>query len=152
MPVWEGRTLWQTEVPFLFSRGDILVSGAIDLLYAQPESWTVIDYKTNRLDGRTTEVAAAPYRLQGELYGLACLLAGAPAVTVAFVFLESPDQVVSTAYGPADRPVLEQRLDGALRGLVGGSFPAEQGRLLRLLAPRALHGVTYGAAGRGAAW
>jgi CRISPR/Cas system-associated exonuclease Cas4 (RecB family) len=71
-------------------------------------------------------MAAAAYRLQGELYGLACLLAGAPAVTVAFLFLERPDQVVSTAYGPADRHTLEQRLEGALRGLAGGSFPANQ--------------------------
>jgi hypothetical protein len=58
------------------------------------------------------------------LYGLACLLAGAPAVTVAFVFLESPDQVVSRAYGPADLSALELRLDGALLGLASGSFPA----------------------------
>ncbi len=118
-----GPTCGRTEVPFLFSRGDTLVSGTIDLLYIQEESWMVIDYKTNRLNGRTTEVAAAEYRLQGELYGLACLLAQAPAVTIAFVFLESPDQVVTTAYGPADRPALEQRLDGALLGLAEGSFP-----------------------------
>jgi len=116
----------KTEVPFVFSRGDILVSGAIDLLYTGPETWTVIDYKTNRLDGRTTEVAAAPYRLQGELYGLACLLAGAPAVTVAFVFLESPGRVVSTTYGLGDRSGLEERLDDTLRGLVDGIFPANK--------------------------
>jgi hypothetical protein len=122
----EGPACGRTEVPFLFSRGDTLVSGAIDLLYVQPGGWTVIDYKTNRLDGRRTEVAAEAYRLQGELYGLACLTAGAPAVTVAFVLLERPDQVVSTTYGPADRPALEQRLDGALLGLAGGGFPANQ--------------------------
>lgn len=118
-----GPTSGRTEVPFLFSRGDTLVSGTIDLLYIQEESWAVIDYKTNRLKGRATEAAAVAYRLQGELYGLACLLAGATAVTVAFVFLESPDHVVSTAYGPADRPALEQRLDGALLGPAEGSFP-----------------------------
>jgi ATP-dependent helicase/nuclease subunit A len=119
-----GRTCGRAEVPFLFSRGDTLVSGAIDLLCEEPERWTVIDYKTNRLGGRPTDAAAAPYGLQAEVYGLACLLAGAPSVTVAFVFLESPDQVVSTTYGPADRPALELRLDGALSGLAGGSFPA----------------------------
>ncbi len=119
-----SRTCGRAEVPFLFSRGDTLVSGAIDLLYEEPERWTVIDYKTNRLSGRPTDVAAAPYELQAELYGLACLLAGAPAVTVALVFLESPDRVVSTAYSPVDLPALELRLDGALLGLAGGSFPA----------------------------
>lgn len=121
-----GPTCGRTEVPFLFSRRDTLVSGVIDLLYKQRGGWTVIDYKTNRLDGRTTEVVASAYRLQRELYGLACLLAGAPAVTVAFVFLESPDHVVRAAYGPADREALEQRLDRALLGLAGGSFPANQ--------------------------
>lgn len=113
----------RTEVPFLFSRGDTLVSGAIDLLHIQDERWTVIDYKTNRLDGLTPEAAAAAYRLQGELYGLACLMAQAPAVSVAFVFLESPDHAVTTAYRPADRPALEQRLDSALVGLAEGNFP-----------------------------
>ena len=117
----------RTEVPFLFPRGDTLVSGAIDLLYIQDDRWTVIDYKTNRLDGRSTAAAAVIYRLQGELYGLACLLAGAPTVTVAFVFLESPEQAVTTAYGLAERAALEQRLDGALLGLAQGSFPVNAG-------------------------
>ena len=32
-----GRTCGRTEVPFLFSRGDTLVSGVIDLLYEEPD-------------------------------------------------------------------------------------------------------------------
>lgn len=113
-----------TEVPFVFSRGETLVSGVIDLLDRRPDGWLAIDYKTNRLGGRRPEEAASAYRLQGELYALACLLGGAAAATVAFVFLGAPESPVGTTYLPADRSALERRLDEALVGLAEGSFPA----------------------------
>lgn len=115
-----------TEVPFVFSRGETLVSGVIDLLERRSDAWLAIDYKTNRLGGRRPEEVAVTYRLQVELYALACLLGGAETATVAFVLLEAPERPVCATYGRADRPVLERLLDDALAGPAEGSFPANR--------------------------
>lgn len=110
------------EVPFSFAFDGLLVRGVVDRLLRAGEKWVVIDYKTNRLDGRTLGEASAPYELQAGIYGLAGLLAGAQEVTVHLLFLEAPREPVSFTYRSADAAELERRLRAAIEGLVSGDF------------------------------
>ncbi len=120
------RSLARTEVPFVFSRKDVLVTGALDLLYAGPDRWWAVDYKSNRLAGRTVEEAAREYERQADLYALACLLGGAPRVTLSFLFLERPEEPVSRVFETTDRARLELALDTALEGIQAGRFPRRE--------------------------
>ncbi len=79
------------EAPFVFSIGDTLVSGVIDLMWSTEGVWHIVDYKTNALDGRALDEVAAGYELQGGIYALAALRAGAEAVSMDLLFLERPD-------------------------------------------------------------
>lgn len=119
-----------TERPFLFQHEGVVVSGYMDLLIEDGSEWTVVDYKTTRLGGRDPSEAGAQYRLQGRLYALACLLAGAEKVSVVFLFLEAPDRPVVDVYRTDDIPGLRDALSLRLRGPLSGDFsrrPAECG-------------------------
>lgn len=119
-----------TERPFLFQHEGVVVSGYMDLLIEDGTEWTVVDYKTTRLGGRDPQSAGAQYRLQGRLYALACLLAGAEKVSVVFLFLEAPDRPIVDVYRTEDIPGLRDALSVRLSGLLSGDFsrrPAECG-------------------------
>ncbi len=115
------------EVPFSFVHGDVLLTGYFDLLLRGDEEWRIVDYKTNRLDGRSLEEVLAPYDLQAKVYALAGLLAGAERVVVSFLLLRDPSRPVDVAFRQVDRPVLERAMDGALAGLQAGLYPAREG-------------------------
>ena len=110
------------ERPFLFEQDGVVVSGYLDLIIESGSTWTVVDYKTTHLDGRRPGEAAARYHLQGRLYALACLLAGAHEVRVAFLFLEVPDEPVVDVYRADDVPMLRDALGARLRELSSGDF------------------------------
>lgn len=59
------------EVPFAFDWAGVPVHGAIDALYRAEGSWHVLDFKTDRLEGRSLADVARPYVTQLGLYGLA---------------------------------------------------------------------------------
>jgi hypothetical protein len=94
------------ERPFLFDvgAGRPLVQGIVDLwLTGEDGATTIVDWKTNRLTGRTPRaVVDGHYALQRDVYALAVLLAGAPTVDVVFVFAEAPDDPAIYTLG-ADR-------------------------------------------------
>ena len=114
------------ECSFMFAQGEILVSGVIDLLIADERCWHVVDYKTNRLDGRDAEEVLSGYRLQAEVYALAGLMQGAPFVTVSFLLLDAPEILHSRRYASDDRSGLEAHL-GSVLGMVGGAgFPEKR--------------------------
>jgi len=117
------------EAPFFFAQGDTVVSGVMDLIYQGEECWRIVDYKTNRLGGRTPQEAAVAYRMQSVVYRLAALKAGAPAAQMDFVFLESPAEPVSMRSEQADATLLEAELSDALDGLRRGRFPACRGEM-----------------------
>jgi ATP-dependent exoDNAse (exonuclease V) beta subunit len=55
-----------------FLSGDVVVSGAADLLFRDGGGWVVVDYKTDRIDASAaSEVLLARYRPQGAAYALA---------------------------------------------------------------------------------
>ncbi len=116
------RPVLSKERPFLFEQDGVVVSGYLDLLLESGDTWTVVDYKTTHLNGRRPGEAAGRYHLQGRLYALACLLAGACEVRVAFLFLEAPDEPVVDVYRNDDVPMLRDALSTGLRALSSGDF------------------------------
>jgi ATP-dependent helicase/nuclease subunit A len=62
--------------------------GKIDLLWESEEGLYVVDYKTDRLDGKGIRAAAETYRRQGELYaGAVAKALGRPVRAFRVVFL-----------------------------------------------------------------
>ena len=105
----------RTEVPFalrLATRaGEAVVRGVLDLLAESDAGALVVDWKTNRLAGRTPEeVVEHGYAVQRLVYALALLRAGAQRVEVAHCFLEAPGELAVARYAAAELPRLEAEL------------------------------------------
>jgi ATP-dependent helicase/nuclease subunit A len=112
------------EQPFAFTLGPTLVTGALDAVAKEElEGSLVVDYKTDRLEGRDpAAVVAGEYGTQRLIYALAVLSSGAPSVEVAHVFLEAPETPVVARYEAADRPGLERELAGLAAGVLDERF------------------------------
>ncbi len=118
----------RTELPFVFTLDtegrSLLVNGVVDV-HAEEEGGAllVVDYKSNRLEGRTpAEVTEAEYTKQRLVYALAALRSGAPAVEVAYVFLEQPDAPVAQRFSQGDADGLERQLLDLAAGVTAGRF------------------------------
>jgi ATP-dependent helicase/nuclease subunit A len=103
------------ELPFAFTLDvageELLVNGVLDVHAAEEHGALIVDYKSDRLDGRDPErVVEEEYATQRVVYALAGLRAGAPRVEVAYCFLDRPDEPVTAGFEPADVPALEGRL------------------------------------------
>ena len=111
------------ERPFVFEHDDVLIRGRLDVLWQQGGQALVVDYKSNALEGRDPgEIVEAEYGLQRLVYALVCLRAGATDVEVAYQFLESPNDVVSTSFTLADVERLEAELSAAIARIRAGDF------------------------------
>jgi RecB family exonuclease len=120
-----GRaTRVRREQPFAFLLDEVLITGALDVIAAEPGNRTlVVDYKTDRLDGsEPAAVVEREYRTQRLIYALAALRDGAGEVEVAHVFLEAPDRPVTAAFRRAEEAELEQELRGLSAGVRGQDF------------------------------
>jgi ATP-dependent helicase/nuclease subunit A len=115
------------ETPFVFTQGELIVSGVMDLVWQVDDVWHIADYKTNALHGRTAAEVAAGYELQATVYSLAALRAGAQAVVMDFLFLEHPEAPVTLRFSRDDQTRLDGLLDQALGGLRRGDFSAVPG-------------------------
>ncbi len=118
----------RVEAPFVLPLPDPaapLLNGVVDVLADEVGGDVlVVDWKTDRLDGRgPEEVVAASYATQQAIYALAVLAAGAPAVEVAYAFLERPDVVVGTRSTQADLPALWERVLARAEALLAGRYP-----------------------------
>ncbi len=110
------------EVPFVLSLAEIPIRGSIDLLVDRGEEGTlVVDYKTDRLDGRQPSELAGRYRVQRELYALAAAGDAGP-VETAYVFLERPDAPVRHTFGRDELGQARARIEGLLGRLGAGEF------------------------------
>ncbi len=99
------------EQPFAFPLAETLITGALDVVAVETAGSLVVDYKTDRLEGREpAAVVDREYRTQRLIYALAVLSSGATSVEVAHVFLEVPEQPVIARYEDTDRPRLEREL------------------------------------------
>jgi ATP-dependent helicase/nuclease subunit A len=110
------------EVPFVLSVGGTLIRGSIDLLAQRPDgSVLVVDYKTDRLEGRDPPEIVTRYSIQRDLYALAAASRGAP-VETAYVFLERPSEPVRESFDKAALDAARQRVEAVLGQLAAGSF------------------------------
>ena len=108
---------------FVLEPAGVLVAGAMDVLAREGGQALVIDYKSDRLEGRDpAAVVEAEYATQRAVYALAALRAAAERVEVAHCFLERPDEPAEARFGTADVPALEARLGALAEGALGGSF------------------------------
>ena len=117
------------EVPFAFNleagsgARPLLVTGFLDAHVQEEDGVLVVDYKTDPLEGRApAEVWGERYAVQRTIYALACLLAGAPRVEVAYCFLEDPSNLVTAVFSDADVPALRADLNNLAGGVVDGRF------------------------------
>jgi ATP-dependent exoDNAse (exonuclease V) beta subunit len=111
------------ERPFAFEHDGVVIRGRLDVLWREGDRALVVDYKSNVLEGRTPEeIIESDYTLQRLVYALVCLRAGATDVEVAYQFLESPNDVVSTRFTTADVEELETGLSEAIARIRAGDF------------------------------
>ncbi len=122
----------RTELPFAFTLDaqgrSLLVNGVVDVYAEEDDGVLVVDYKSNRLEGRTpAEVTEEAYTTQRLVYALAALRAGAARAEVTYVYLERPDEPVTEGFAAAQADDLERRLLELAAGVTGGRFePTEE--------------------------
>ena len=110
------------EVPFVLSVGGTLIRGSIDLLALRPDgSVLVVDYKTDRLEGRDPAEIVSRYSIQRDLYALAATARGTP-VETAYVFLERPHEPVRKSFDEAGLEAARTRVESVLERLAAGRF------------------------------
>jgi hypothetical protein len=99
----------------------------MDLVWQRDGAWHIVDYKTNALRGRAPVEVATGYELQGAVYALAALRAGAESVHMDFLFLERPDAPVTLSFDPGDERRLRSLLECELERMRSGDFSARPG-------------------------
>jgi hypothetical protein len=85
------------------------------------DSVLVVDYKTDRLNGRDPAEIVSRYAVQRDLYALAAAARGAP-VETAYVFLEQPDAPVRQGFAEAELGEARGRVEKVLERLAAGRF------------------------------
>ncbi len=101
----------------------MLLHGRLDILHRAGGRALIVDFKTNVLGDRSPEeIVSSDYTLQRLVYALACLRTGDGEVEVAYVFLERPEEVVSTTFTAADCSALEAELSAAIERINAGQF------------------------------
>jgi ATP-dependent exoDNAse (exonuclease V) beta subunit len=113
----------RSELGFGFEHDGVLLHGRFDLFHLDEERALVVDYKTNLLEELSpADVVEAEYGLQRLVYALAAFRAGAEEVEVGYVFLEQPEEVVTTTFRRTQTSELEAQLSEAIRGIDAGEF------------------------------
>ncbi|MGI8506401.1 MAG: PD-(D/E)XK nuclease family protein, partial [Solirubrobacteraceae bacterium] len=116
------------EERFAFGLGDVLVTGAIDVIAresvpAQPDRTLIVDYKSDRLAGAEPELLVQrAYATQRLVYALAALRAGAERVEIAHCFLERPEAPVIVSFARSEQAELERELDRLAGGVLRREF------------------------------
>jgi ATP-dependent exoDNAse (exonuclease V) beta subunit len=108
------------EVPFALALGGTVVRGKIDLLVDGGEMPTVVDYKTDALDGRSPAEAAARYSAQRKIYALAA--GGATGVRTIHVFLEAPEDPQVETFDAEGLRAAREHLGELIARMRGGTF------------------------------
>ncbi|HUR87297.1 MAG TPA: PD-(D/E)XK nuclease family protein [Solirubrobacteraceae bacterium] len=119
----------QREHGFTLALGGTLLTGVVDVLANERGgARLVVDYKTDALDPDTDLAAyvAERYGIQRRVYALAALRGGAPAVEVAYAFLERPLQPQSETFEAADCERLEAELLELAAGMLAGEYPVTE--------------------------
>jgi ATP-dependent exoDNAse (exonuclease V) beta subunit len=120
----------RVELPFAFELApdaaggrSLLVNGIVDVHAAEPDRTLIVDYKSDRLEGRDpAEAVESGYTVQRLVYALATLRAGAARVEVAYLFLERPADPVAAVYEASDLDQLDSQLRDLVAPAAAGSF------------------------------
>ena len=109
----------------------LLVNGFVDVYAEEPDRVLIVDYKTDSLEGTGAETLVdAQYSIQRLIYALAALRSGAPAVEVAYCFLEQPEAPARREWSAGDAAELERELLELAGGVIEGRFePAAEPHL-----------------------
>jgi ATP-dependent exoDNAse (exonuclease V) beta subunit len=111
------------EVPFALGLEETVVRGQIDLLVAASDAHgipTVVDYKTDALDGRGPAELGERYAVQRQIYALAADTgSGARAI---HVFLDAPDDPVIEGFDPRRLAKAREHLDSLVARMRGDEF------------------------------
>jgi hypothetical protein len=108
---------------FVLEPSRVLVSGALDVLAREEERALVVDYKSDRLGGRSpAAVVEAEYATQRLVYALAALRMGASEVEVVHCFLERPGELAGAHFVAADAAALQATLGELAGGVLAGDF------------------------------
>ena len=110
----------RAEVPFALALAETVVRGKIDLLVEDGGVPTVVDYKTDALDGRSPADAAARYAAQRQVYALA--VGGDTGARAVHVFLEAPDEPQIEVFDADDLRAAREHLTGLIGRMRGGAF------------------------------
>jgi ATP-dependent helicase/nuclease subunit A len=120
----------RTELPFAFQLTpdtaggrSLLVNGIVDVHATEPDRTLILDYKSDRLEGREpADIVESGYDIQRTVYALAALHSQAPLVEVTYLFLERPNDPVSATYEASDLPTLDTRLRDLATPVATGQF------------------------------
>ncbi len=115
-----GAAPARAEVPFVLDLGSTVARGQIDLLVAGDGLPTVIDYKTDALDGRSAAELGERYEVQRQVYALAA--GGGVGARTAHVFLEAPDDPVIEEFGAERLAAARERLVALVERMRAGAF------------------------------
>ena len=110
----------RAEVPFVLGLAETVVRGKIDLLVEGGSVPTVVDYKTDALDGRSPAEAAARYAAQRQVYALA--VGGDVGARAIHVFLEAPDEPQVESFDADGLRAAREHLTELIGRMRGGEF------------------------------
>jgi RecB family exonuclease len=112
------------ELTFAFELDGVLFRGRFDLFHrAADGSALIVDYKTNLLgEKEPAQVVEQSYGRQVAIYALAVLRSGAPAVEIAYAFLDRPGAVWSRRFEAAEVAQLEDELRSWVSPVADGAF------------------------------
>jgi ATP-dependent helicase/nuclease subunit A len=104
--------------------GPLPLVGVFDVIAREGERTLIVDYKSDRLDGKDpAALADDAYALQRAAYALAALRAGAAEVEVVHCFLERADMPVAATFRPQDADALAQDLADRAAAILRREFP-----------------------------
>jgi ATP-dependent exoDNAse (exonuclease V) beta subunit len=112
----------RAEVPLLVEVAGTVLRGSIDLLVEDDERPPlIVDYKTDRVDGREPTELATRYEIQQAIYALAVAEAReAEEVELAYVFLERPEVPVVSKWGRDEIEAGTHRLEDEIARVRAG--------------------------------
>lgn len=121
----------QREMSFVFTVGEHLLSGTIDLLFEEGGESVLLDYKTDRVPDKRIESSAAGYAPQLQLYAAGLAKSGNP-VDRAVLFYLRPGKPVDIDVGEAALRRSEDLVEEFFAAQRGQDYPLRTGAHCRL--------------------
>jgi len=107
------------EIPFVLRLKRGMIQGTLDLLYQTSKGeWIIVDYKTSEIVASEAEVASERYKLQMELYALACheILGITPKKAV--VYFVKPDAAFEMQFDASQFSQLKNKFESIQQDII----------------------------------